>query len=472
VAKPLCPLWLNILIIIILTLSPLQAQQAESELEANTSFFESILSRKRTLFVKTEVIRFLDKDGQTEFNIIYKIPNKELHFNQRQDGNYVAVLDIKFSIYFDDTVVNETSFEHLAGARSVTIAQSENHYVLDKIEFTLAKAGFRAVLEIQDKNASTTFTERYTLEPLDTNAVISDIEISHGVSTNLVPALDKFQRSQYQFYVDPVPVIDGNEKEFIAYYQVANITEKDSLYSFKEYIKVKKDDQVFYEKEYNNSVAALPHPIVLRIPIGDWQPGLYTLETKIVDNTTGKESIGETTFSLTRKFMLLTQRVFPEDDDEYALISYFLNSNQKRLWRDLSEQGRKTFIERFWASNNPNPASNENQFLDTIRTRVNEANWRFSHHRAGWRTDLGRIYLKYGQPDNINKGETEPGARYSRKPWQSWRFYATNRTYVFLDFQGNGNYRLVYVRNDDSESTEPGWQEYFGTDFRFFILDE
>jgi len=434
--------------------------------DVKPSFLQFLTNQqKRSLFVKTEIIRYLNESNQTEFHLIYKIPNNELQFIQSSEG-FVASLDIKIDILRDGTEVNSNRFDYLAGAQTVGIAQSDNHYILDKITFTISKEGFSVNLKIQDKNASTTFEQRYDLTLLESESLLSDIEVSHGVSTILSPSLEKFQRGEYQFYVDPIPVIDSNEKDFIIYYEVNNITKRDDgLYTFFDFIKIFKDDQMVYETEYSNTVEAIPHPLVRRIPIGDWDAGLYTILISITDPKAQKNYEKERNFSLFKRYILNTQRIFSNDDDEFTLISYFIDNKQKRLWRDLSDIGKKNYIERFWVANNPNPITNDNQFLQLIRTRVNEANWRFSSHRVGWKTDMGRIYIKYGSPDKIIKEETHHDSRYPRKPYQSWRYYGPDKTFVFLDFQGNGNSRLVYVKNEESETSDPGWRGYFGEGF-------
>jgi len=424
------------------------------------SFFDLFTPQRRSLFAKTEILRFLNEEGQTDFHLNIKIPNNELQFIQETQG-LVALLDIRFNIYRNNEVVSQNRFNHHAGARTVSVAQSENHYVLDKISFTLAREGFSASITIVDRNATTYYTNNFDLPLLDPNSFISDIEISQGISTDLIPALDKFQRGQFQFYVDPIPVIDGNNRDFIAFYQVTNIAAgPDSLHLFYEKLRILRNDNVVWEQEFNQIVEYLPYPIIKRIPLGDWEPGLYTFEVTIIDPRADRTETTERNFSLTRGFQIMTQRVFPCDDDEFALISYFLDSRERRLWRGLSEQGRRNFIESFWARNNPNPGTEENLFLSTIRLRVNEANWRFSHHREGWRSDRGRIYIKHGSPDVIDRRETDQNSRYSRKNYLVWRYHGSGRNYVFLDFQGNGNFRLVFARNDVMENSDPNWRNY------------
>jgi GWxTD domain-containing protein len=424
------------------------------------SIFDFISPQRRTLSAKTELLRFLNEEGQTEFHLNIKIPNNELHFIHETQG-WVSHLDIRFNLYHDGQVVSENRFNHFAAARSVAVAQSANHYVLEKIDFVLDGEGFTASIDIRDRNASTQYNNRFDLILLDPNSLISDIEISHGLSTDLIDALDRFQRGQFQFYVDPIPVIDGSNRDFVIYYQVSNISPNiDTLYVFYEKIKILRSEEIIWENEFFQMVNSMPYPVAKRIPLGDWDPGLYSIEVTIVDPRADRSETTARYFSLSRSYQTISHRVFSCDDDEFALISFFLDSRERRLWRGLSEQGRKNFIESFWSRNNPNPGTEENLFLSSVRLRVNEANWRFSHHREGWRSDRGRIFIKHGNPDTIDRRETDQNSRYSRKNYHIWRYHGSGRNYVFLDFQGNGNFRLILARNDFSENSDPHWMSF------------
>jgi len=436
------------------------------------TLFEMLSINKRPLFVKVETLRFPGNEGTTEYHINYKILNKDLTFIQVGTA-FQARLEVTCDIYQDGELVSPNKFEYQPNAPNVAISQSENHYVLDKIEFTLAQEGYSATITINDKNASTFYTQTFELPLLKENALLSDIEISNGVSTELTPALDKFQRGQLQFYVDPIPTISANEKDFVVFYIVHNLKPNENQqYVFTEDITIFKDEAELWKDSNLTTATTLPYRIVKRLPLSDdYNPGLYTLAVQIADLNADNTDTSERTFSLTKKYIVLTERVFPDDEDEFALMSFFLNTRQKRMWKDLSEQGKKGFIDRFWASNNPNPASEDNYFLQTIRMRVSEANWRFSHHRQGWNTDMGRIYIKHGTADDIKKDETPPDARYPRRAYQVWKYHGSDRSYLFLDFQNNGNFRLIHTKNDEGETADPGWRGYFGLNFDESKLD-
>jgi hypothetical protein len=75
--------------------------------------------------------------------------------------------------------------------------------------------------------------------------------------------------------------------------------------------------------------------------------------------------------------------------------------------------------------------------------RVSFADRRFSIlNRDGWRTDRGRIYITYGEPDQIDDNPMS----LSSPPYQIWHYYRDGnyRRFAFLDDNNDGDYRLLY----------------------------
>ena len=61
---------------------------------------------------------------------------------------------------------------------------------------------------------------------------------------------------------------------------------------------------------------------------------------------------------------------------------------------------------------------------------------------AGWRSDRGRIYVKHGEPDEVEV-RSDP---YIQGTYLIWRYYQNNMTFVFHDRFGLGEYRLTQTR--------------------------
>ena len=107
------------------------------------------------------------------------------------------------------------------------------------------------------------------------------------------------------------------------------------------------------------------------------------------------------------------------------------------------EERRKRFLE-FWAKRDPDPQSPRNELMEEYYARVEYANYNFTHHLEGWKTDMGMVYIRFGTPENIERHPFDQGT----KPYEVWYYYQLNRQFVFVDETGFGDYRLRYPTTD------------------------
>jgi len=173
----------------------------------------------------------------------------------------------------------------------------------------------------------------------------------------------------------------------------------------------------------------------------------------------------ESTSSLQKK------HIFDNLKEEYKIVSYFLSSNQRKYYKKLDKENRWEYISAFWAAQDPNPATGENEFLSEIKARIAYCNDQFSHFGNGWETDIGRIYIIHGKPFEILKLNTGTGTKFARKEYQIWKYRISNyKTYIFIDLHQTGSYRLIYSEGDDNEGSWADWRSYLGTSFNESLL--
>ena len=78
-----------------------------------------------------------------------------------------------------------------------------------------------------------------------------------------------------------------------------------------------------------------------------------------------------------------------------------------------------------------------------------------SAFRGGLNSDMGRIYVRYGPPLDIQRHVSS--AEYD-KPYEVWNYPINGQTeFVFLDRTGDGRYVLVHSTHPD-EYQNPGWK--------------
>jgi GWxTD domain-containing protein len=103
----------------------------------------------------------------------------------------------------------------------------------------------------------------------------------------------------------------------------------------------------------------------------------------------------------------------------------------------IEERGR--LWTEFWARRDPSPGTAENEALDEHLRRVRHATENFSDGGAGWQSDRGKVYIKYGEPDHT---EVRTDPQYQGQ-YLVWNYYQRNLTFVFYDRFGLGEYRLT-----------------------------
>ncbi len=146
-------------------------------------------------------------------------------------------------------------------------------------------------------------------------------------------------------------------------------------------------------------------------------------------------------------------------DSMYAPLTYLLESREQGVYANLTVDGKRRFLQTFWQRRG---AETMTRFYRSVAL----ANDLFREGGAaqipGWRTDRGRVFLKYGRWDEILQ---RPMA--SPKPFEVWKYTrGRQRYYVFQDQSGVGHYVLIGT-NDRFETGLQNWEhELAGEDYQ------
>jgi GWxTD domain-containing protein len=149
-------------------------------------------------------------------------------------------------------------------------------------------------------------------------------------------------------------------------------------------------------------------------------------------------------------------------DSLYSPLVYLMKADERGRYGSLGVEGKRAFLRQFWKRRDPTPDTPANETMTSYYGRVATVNRMFREGGAaeipGWRTDRGRIYLKYGPPSAVLNRPRPPSAN----PYEVWR-YEKGRLlkFVFLDLTRFGNYALVWT-NDLAETVRPDWYVLLG----------
>jgi GWxTD domain-containing protein len=182
---------------------------------------------------------------------------------------------------------------------------------------------------------------------------------------------------------------------------------------------------------------------ILRIPHGTLSLGDYRLHVRAFPP--GKGDIPDTGYlAATNRAIVVRWRGMPRSlkdlDEAIEQVRYIAKDDEEKVLEGAKtpEEKQKTFLE-FWKKRDPNPSTPRNEKMEEYYQRVDYANKHFGHYQAGWRTDMGMVYLIFGPPSNVERHPFDIDS----KPYEIWTYYDLSYSFVFLDDTGFGDYRLI-----------------------------
>jgi GWxTD domain-containing protein len=196
-------------------------------------------------------------------------------------------------------------------------------------------------------------------------------------------------------------------------------------------------NQLFYGKK-RVTLNGEDDEFTVSFNVDDWEPGSYSFNLKAWIDQPRREAT--TTLRFTIEFgRAMLRKHFGETLEILSLIA------DKEELQPLSEApvaDRPRIWMEFWSSRDPTPGTAANEALEEHLRRVRYVKDQFATVEHGWKTDRGKVYIRYGQPDEVDV-QIDP---YYQGEYQTWRYFEKNLTFVFYDRFGLGDYRLVSTR--------------------------
>jgi GWxTD domain-containing protein len=158
-----------------------------------------------------------------------------------------------------------------------------------------------------------------------------------------------------------------------------------------------------------------------------------------------------------------SRKVKTERNDAYARwlsedVAPIVTQAERKAYEKLkTNEEREEFIKIFWRLRDPDPDTEENEYRDEHYERTTYANEHFASGVPGRLTDRGRIYIKFGKPDEIEahpsggsyqQASYDGGGSITAYPFETW-FYryipgvGSGVEIEFVDPSGSGEYRIA-----------------------------
>ena len=446
-------------------------------------FFAGSAAAKQVKFAADGAF-FRHGDNKCRWEFYYSFPDTLPRYVEN-DGKFTGQLKIDLVISNAVKEVVNTGWNVVKHTDTVK-SEFEMNLVGQK-DFILSPGQYSVKLTVTDVNDPGTKAEKsFSLIAPDfpqNKIALSDIELAQFIEKEK-DAGEKWLNSFYKntLYVIPNPQLEyyGESPALVAYMEVYNAkTVAPEGFTVKKILM----DALYREiveipAEKNSESDGLVE--IIEIPLNILSTGVYFLKTVVSHE---KDGITDSVSAM-KKFYYLNSEMPPDleakfmesvnfESSEFATMSYervhkefdkaayIATDNEKQQWELLQTlKSKQRFLFTFWKNRDPKPKTKINERLKEYREAEEYANTYFTYGmmKEGWRTDRGRIILKYGFPDDRDK--TFPNA--SERAYESWRYDNVQGgvNFYFVDMGGFNDFRLVHS-TARGEVYNPNWFDLY-----------
>ncbi len=154
-----------------------------------------------------------------------------------------------------------------------------------------------------------------------------------------------------------------------------------------------------------------------------------------------------------------------ELEQTFGGVALLVTDTERTTYEALPSDAKRRYLTEFFQRQDPNPGSPGNLFLEDYLSRIATIRARYdetvgTEERMPWYTDRGRIYLKYGEPQDrvVNYSPSDIGSPSSvlgsggfagEPPYEIWQYQTTSFVYLFIQDDRFDHWRLLYSTDPD-----------------------
>ncbi len=420
-------------------------------------------------FLDYACFKSLQGDEKIYVEFYFTLARDQLTFSEKEGGGYAGAYEIEMTIDSEGRKPEVKSW--LGGARIDSLAEASLKLSLFDVEYFLLDPGrytFSARLTDLNSERRGTLSERMTCPDYkDGKLALSEIEFASRIEA--ATSDNKFVKNNILVLPNPLHLY-GIQMPAVSFYAELYGLQFDeshpSAYSLQFVLIDSTDSPVKSVGPKTVQKAGATAIIAEQTNIVTLGAGRYTLKLTVTDDATGATASTEGTFRV-----LMPQRiasasvntVFDEDRsiEERNLITYITSKQEMEMYDGLSLEGKKSFLDTFWATRDPDPATPENEFRMEHLKRFTFVNVNFTStiQKSGWKSDMGRVYIQHGPPDEIERHPADA----ENNAWEKWIYEALkgqgNILFIFGDLEGFGRYTLLHS-NLQYEKYDENWEKW------------
>lgn len=363
-------------------------------------------------------------DGGGTISVTYTVNYRSLNFLRREDG-YRARYEVTAILYDSDgRQVTGDNWRHSVFVTSYEETNSRLKEESDTVVFSVSPGRYTLKLEMRSLDTSASgFIERRVDVPemlpgaLTVGTMAFERHAAGGPGSGTFPNPTRAYGENLPTAVVRIPVYGAPGTRYVLDATVSNHRgalakgTTDTL------------EQTGFLTEF-----------VYEFSVLDMEVGSYVVRAEVRPLPDGDES------DVRARFRVVTSPLsWGQDQDKMiAQISYVAGRDEVERLKSVPPELRDVAWDEFWERHDPDTATEENEFKTEFLRRLAYANSTFSSIVEGWQTDMGRVYIQNGEPDEI---ESEPVGQ-MLNAWEIWYYYGHHTKYIFVDREGFGEFIL------------------------------
>jgi len=376
----------------------------------------------------------LDNNLNYRLDVYVAFANDILQFVKERQGHFAAGYDLFVSIF--DHKGNHIA-EKLTGNRiNVPTFEATNARELlnkHRLQYNLIPGQYKLVLDLTDHDTQKSLhrEKKIDIEGFSQDKIaVSDILFADKIIFDSLKNIQEITPNLNRNFVDP-------KSDFWAYFEIYPASPS-SILKFS-YTVIDAAEQAIIRNEREIKAGKKIMPYILDLGNDIKTPGRYTLIIQIEENY--EKAMSEAKFSANWsnfEFSKLNINTAIE-----TLQEFVPEKNLKTILQ-APDSTKESWFTNFWKERDPTPDTDKNELQEEFYRRVDFANNNFTVNaldKAGWQTDRGNIYLKYGPPTDVERHQDQ----LNLPPYEIWYYDKLDRRYYFEDKSGVGDFQLVRI---------------------------
>ncbi len=333
------------------------------------------------------------------------------------------------------------------------------------VGFVLPSGVYRCTVSGKDSSNSIngkTYNEYLNIKPfIDSNITLSNIQLASKITQDSPNINSIFYKNTYEVIPMPASVYGEAQPVLFHYFEIYNLEtiNHENLLILNTLVYNSRGKLVFNKsKQIKTKVSSRVE--VGTVVLNKLPTDTYVLIITLIDST------GNYGVSSAKKFFMLNPSVVVVDslegeisdvfasqfgvmseeelDDLFEQSEYIATSQEIEQYNSLNSiEGKQKFLNQFWNIRDTDPSTSRNEYLIEYLDRIQKSNQQFSAlGKKGWKSDRGRVYLKYGEPSEIERFPNQIDS----KPYEIWRYNEIEGGvfFIFADMTNFSDYQLVH----------------------------